>query len=58
MSKGCEGILPQGFRKKSILHNLQKLRKVVAIYKTEKLILSKKSLKMDQKKDRGSEKLP
>ena len=41
MAKGCEGILPQG----ESLHNSRKLRKVVAIYKTGKLILSKKYLK-------------
>ena len=35
--QGCEGIFPQG----KGLHNSQKLRKVVAIYKTDKLILSK-----------------
>ena len=40
MDKGCEGVLPQG----KGLHNLRKLQ-VVAIYKTDKLILSKKSLK-------------
>ena len=36
--KGCEGILLQG----KCLHNSRKLRKMVAIYKTYKLILSKK----------------
>ena len=41
MGKGCEGIIPQG----KGLHNSRKLRKVVAIYKTDKLILFKKSLK-------------
>ena len=41
MSKGCEGIFPQGKE----LHNSQKLGKVVVIYKTDKLILFKKSLK-------------
>ena len=41
MDKGCEGILVQG----KGLDNSRKLRKVVAIYKTDKLILSKKSLK-------------
>ena len=54
MGKGCEGILPQG----KGLHNSRMLRKLVAIYKTHKLILSKKSLKKVQKKERGSEKLP
>ena len=54
MGKGCEGIFPQG----QGLHNSRKLRKVVAIYKTDKLILSKRSLKKVQKKDRGLEKLP
>ena len=52
MGQGCEGILPQG----KGLHNSRKLRKLVAIYKTYKLILSKNSLY--QKKDRGSERLP
>ena len=41
MSKGYEGILRLG----KGLHNSRKLRKVVAIYKTDKLILSKKALK-------------
>ena len=41
MGKGCEGIFPQG----KGLHNSQKLRKVEVIYKTDKLILFKKSLK-------------
>ena len=41
IDKGCEGILLQS----KALHNSQKLRKVVAIYKTEKLIFLKKSLK-------------
>ena len=41
MGQGCEGILPQG----KGLHNSRKLRKLVAIYKTYKLILSKNSLK-------------
>ena len=53
MNKGCEGILPQG----KSLGDSRKLRKIVTIYKTGKLILSKKSLKKYQKKDRGSEKL-
>ena len=41
VSKGCEGILPQG----KYLHYSRKLWKVVVIYKTGKLILFKKSLK-------------
>ena len=41
MDKGCEGILAQG----KGLGNSRKLKKVVAIYKTGKLILSKKFLK-------------
>ena len=41
MDKGCKEVLPQG----KGLHNSRKLRKAVAIYKTGKLILSKKSLK-------------
>ena len=41
MGTGCEGILLQG----NSLHNSRKLRKVVAIYKTVKLIISKKYLK-------------
>ena len=41
MKKGCDGILPRG----KDLHNSRKSRNVVAIYKTDKLILSKKSLK-------------
>ena len=41
MGKGCEGILPQS----KGLHNSRKLRKVVTIYKIDKLIFSKKSLK-------------
>ena len=41
MDKGYEGILPQG----DSLQNSGKLRKVVAIYKTVKLIISKKYLK-------------
>ena len=41
MGKGCEGIFPQG----KGLHNSQKLRKVEVIYKTDKLIPFKKSLK-------------
>ena len=41
MGKGCEGILPQG----KGLQNLRKLRKEVVIYKTDKLILSNKSMK-------------
>ena len=51
MDKGCEGILLQG----KGLHNSQKLRKVVAIYITDKLILSKNYLSL---KTRGSEKVP
>ena len=39
--QGSEGILPKGKN----LHNSRKLRKVVRIYKTDKLILSKWSLK-------------
>ena len=54
MGNGFEGILPQG----KGLRSSQKLRKKVKIYKTDKLILFKKSLKNYQKKDRGSEKLP
>ena len=41
MAKSCEETLLQG----KDLRNSQKLRKVVAIYKTDKLILSKKSPK-------------
>ena len=41
MGKGCDGILPQG----KGLQNLRKLRKEVVIYKTDKLILSNKSMK-------------
>ena len=41
MGKGCEEIFQQG----KDLHNSQKLGKVVVIYKTDKLILFKKSLK-------------
>ena len=41
MDKDCEGILPEG----KDLGNSRKLRRVVVIYKTGKLILSKKSLK-------------
>ena len=41
MDTGCEGILPQD----NSLHNSRKLRKVVAIYKTVQLIISKKYLK-------------
>ena len=51
LDKGCEGILPQG----KGIYNWQKLRKVVAIYKTDKLILSKNYLSL---KTRGSEKVP
>ena len=51
MTKGCEGILPQGVRKESSLHNSRKLRKVVAIYKTDQL-LSKKSLKKVPEKEK------
>ena len=40
MGKGCEGILPQS----KGLHSSRKLRKVVTIYKADKLIFSKKSL--------------
>ena len=54
MGKGCEGILPQG----KGLHNSRKLRKVVAVYKTDKLTLFIKSLKKVPEQDRGSEKLP
>ena len=36
MDKGCEGIFAQG----KGLHNSRKLGKVVAIYKTDELILS------------------
>ena len=50
IEKGC-GILPQG---KGFL-NSRKLIKVVAVYKTDQLILSKKSLSL---KTRGSEKVP
>ena len=38
MGKGCEGVFPQG----KGLHNSRKLGKVVAIFKTSSLILSKK----------------
>ena len=41
ISKGCEENFPQG----KGLHNWPKSGKVVVIYKTGKLILSKKSLK-------------
>ena len=41
MGKVCEGSLPQG----KGLHSSRKLRKVVAIYKIDRLIISKKSLK-------------
>ena len=42
MRKGCKGILPQG----ESLQNLQVTKgTVVSIYKTDKLILSKNSLK-------------
>ena len=41
MDQDCEGIFPQG----KGLHNSRKLRKVVAIYKSDKLILYKKYLK-------------
>ena len=51
MGKGYDGILPQG----KGLYSSRKLRKVVAIYKTDKLILSKKSLSL---KTRDSEKVP
>ena len=51
MDKDCERILSQG----KDLHNSRKLRKIVAIYKTEKLIPPKKSLSL---KTRGSEKVP
>ena len=51
MDKGCEGFPPQG----TSLHSSRKLRKVIAIYKTDKLILSKESLSL---KNRGSEKVP
>ena len=46
MGKGREGILPQD----KGLQNSRRLRKLVAIYKTDKLILSKKSLKIVLKK--------
>ena len=52
MGKGCEGILPQS----KGLHNSRKLRKVVTIYKIDKLIFSKKSLKKVE--DRVLEKVP
>ena len=42
MEKGYEGILPQG----KGLHNSRKLRKVVEVYKTDKLLLSKKPLSL------------
>ena len=41
MDQDCEGIFPQG----KGLHNSRKLRKVVVIYKSDKLILYKKYLK-------------
>ena len=44
MGWGCEAILPQG----KGLHNLQKSRKIVMIYKIDELILSKRSLKKVQ----------
>ena len=49
MDSCCEGILPQS----KCLRNSQKLRKIVVIYKKDKLILSKKSLSL---KTRGLEK--
>ena len=36
MDKGCEGIFPQG----KGLHNSRKLKKEVAIYKRDEVILS------------------
>ena len=39
--KGCEGMIPQG----KGVENSRKLRKIEEIHKTDKLILSKKSLK-------------
>ena len=54
MAKGCEEILPQG----KGLHNSRKLRKLVAIYKTDKLILFQKvSEKSTKKKEKGSKKV-
>ena len=47
IGKGCERTLPQG----KGLHNSRKLRKVVAIYQTEKWILSKKSPKKVPEKE-------
>ena len=46
IGKGCEGILPQGKGPRSS----RKLGKVVVIYKTDKFILSKKSLKSTRKR--------
>ena len=51
MGKCYEGIHSQG----KGLHRSRKLRKLVAIYKTENLILSKKSMSL---KARGSKKVP
>ena len=50
MDEGCDEILQQG----KGVHNSLKLRKAVAIYKTNKLVLSKKYLSI---KARGSEKV-
>ena len=46
IGKGCEGILPQS----NDLHNSRKLRKVSAIYKVDKLMLSKSSVKKVREK--------
>ena len=51
MGKGYEKIPRQG----KDLRNSQKLRKVVAIYKTSKLVLSRKCISL---KTRGSVKAP
>ena len=51
MGKGCEEILRQG----KDLRNSQKLRKVVASYKINKLFFSKRQMSL---KSTGSEKTP
>ena len=51
MDKDCEELPRQGKN----LHNSRKLRKVVAIYKIDKLILFYKYVSL---KTRGSEKVP
>ena len=51
MVKGYEEIPPQD----KVIHSSQKLRKLEAIYKTDKLIIFKESLSLTT---RGSEKVP